>query len=211
MAMRNSSGSTCRFDEKDADRRLMDDTRRIMIMGPPGGGKSTLARLIGAKMGLPVFHLDQAFHGPGWQPAPRGEFLAELDRIAALPAWIIDGNYTSAAASRFDAADTLIYLDMPTWLTMARIAKRILSSYGRVRPDAAPGCPERLDMTFLRFAWAWNRQRRLQTLTLSESFQGRTIILRGRAEQKRFAAEYKLSRGREDRRSRVRHRREPTG
>ncbi len=158
-------------------------------MGPPGSGKSTLARRLGAKLDLPVFHLDQAFHGPGWQPVSGEVFRAEVDRIAAGPAWIIDGNYTSTVASRFGVADLVVYLDMPTWLTMLRILKRIMESYGRVRPDAAPGCPERLNGPFLLFAWKWNRLRRSRILALVETFPGRTLILRGRAEQRRFDGE----------------------
>lgn len=92
-------------------------------------------------------------------------------------------------ASRFSAADLVVYLDMPTWLTTLRIFKRILGSYGRVRPDAAPGCPERLNGPFLLFAWKWNRLRRSRILALLGTFPGRTLILRGRAEQRRFDSE----------------------
>ncbi len=163
--------------------------RRVIVLGPPGSGKSTLARRLGARHGLPVFHLDQAFHRPGWRPAPEAEFRAEVDRIAALPAWVIDGNYKSAIASRFARADTLIYLDMPTWLTMSRVIRRIVTSYGRVRPDAAAGCPERIDLAFLRFALSWNRVGRAKTLDLVGTFAGRAVVLRGRREQMRFDRE----------------------
>ena len=159
--------------------------RRIMVMGPPGSGKSTLARDLGQRYGLPVFHLDQAFHTPGWVPAPADVFQAEVDRIAALPEWVIDGNYTGSIAPRYEAADTLIYLDAPTWLSMARIVRRILTSYGTVRPDSAPGCPERLDIEFLRFALSWNRIRRARNLALVGEFRGKTIILRGGRQQRR--------------------------
>ncbi|MGI3903849.1 MAG: hypothetical protein ACRYGP_18160 [Janthinobacterium lividum] len=155
-------------------------------MGPPGSGKSTLARRLGARMGLPVFHLDQAFHRPGWQPVSDEQFRAAVDRIAAGAAWIIDGNYSGTIGSRFATAEVVVYLDMPTWLTMLRIFKRILGSYGRVRPDAAPGCPERLNGPFLLFAWNWNRLRRTRILALLETYPGRTLIFRGPAEQRRF-------------------------
>ena len=161
--------------------------RRVIVMGPCGSGKSTLARTIGARYGLPVFHLDQAFHRPGWQPAPEAEFAAEVERIAALPAWVIDGNYKATIASRFEAADTLIYLDMPAWLTMSRIARRTLASYGRVRPDAAVGCPERLDLPFLHFALTWNRRSRDKSLALVRRFRGRLVVLRGWRDQRAFA------------------------
>jgi adenylate kinase family enzyme len=133
--------------------------------------------------------LDQVFHRPGWVPAPADEFQAEVDRIAAGPEWIIDGNYTGRVASRYDAADTLIYLDVPTWLSMIRIVRRLATSYGQVRPDSAPGCPERLDVAFLRFAWSWNRIRRAKNLVLAREFSGRTIILRGPRQQRRFCME----------------------
>jgi hypothetical protein len=63
---------------------------------------------------------------------------------------VIDGNYTNTIATRLRTADTVVYLDVPSWLFMLRIAWRILINYGRVRADAAPGCPEWLDPTFLR-------------------------------------------------------------
>ena len=160
-----------------------------MVMGPPGSGKSTLARRLGEKLGLPVFHLDQAYHAPGWVPVPVELFQAEVDRIAALPEWVIDGNYTGSIASRFAAADTMIYLDVPTWVSMARIVQRTITSYGTVRPDSAPGCPERLDFEFIRFVWSWNRIRRSRNLALVSKFGGRTIVLRGGRHQRQFFGE----------------------
>ena len=163
--------------------------QRVIILGSPGSGKSTLARRLGAEHGLPVFHLDQAFHRPGWRPAPEEEFHAEVERIAALPAWVVDGNYKGVMASRFARADTLIYLDLSSWVTMPRLVRRIAGSYGRVRPDSAPGCPERIDLAFLRYARNWNRLQRARTYALVERFQGRAIVLRGRREQMRFDRE----------------------
>ena len=161
-----------------------------MVMGPPGSGKSTLARHLGKKHGLPVFHLDQAFHQPGWIPGPPDVFRAEVERIAALPAWVIDGNYTNTIAPRFRAADTIIYLDMPSSLSMLRIVRRLVTNHGRVRADSGAGCPERLDLAFLGYAWSWNRIRRARNLALIEGFGGRKIVLHGRKQQKQFWMEH---------------------
>lgn len=154
--------------------------QRVVIMGPPGSGKSTLARRIGKQHGLPVFHLDQAFWQPGWTMVPAAEFALKVERIAASPAWVIDGNFTATLAARLRTADTVIYLDVPAWLSMLRIARRTLANYGTVRPDMAPGCAEKVDLAFLRFAWTWNRTRRDQVLAALEGFGGRLIMLRDR-------------------------------
>lgn len=103
--------------------------------------------------------------------------------MAGLPAWVIDGNYTEAIGPRFAAADLVIYLDVPSWLSMLRLLRRTFASYGRVRADAAPGCAERFDLAFLRFAWSWNRLRRARNLALVEGFPGCKLVLRTRAEQ----------------------------
>lgn len=153
--------------------------QRIVILGPPGSGKSTLARHLGACHGLPVFHLDRAYWRPGWVEAEPASFREEVERIAALPAWVIDGNYTDTIAPRFARADTAIYLDMPSWRCTVRVLRRTLSSLGRVRPEGAEGCPEQLTFEFLRYTATWNRIRRTRNLALVESFSGSRIVLRG--------------------------------
>jgi adenylate kinase family enzyme len=162
--------------------------QRIVVMGPPGSGKSTIARHLGARFNLPVFHLDQVWWRPGWIETPPEVFHAEVARIAALPAWVIDGNYTAAIEPRFRAADWVVYLDVPAWLSLVRVSRRIVTGYGRVRPDLPEGCPEKIDLAFLRFTWTWNRVRRERNLALVQSFDGRKIILRGRGAARRFLA-----------------------
>ncbi|MCE4223270.1 hypothetical protein HCU64_05870 [Methylobacterium sp. C25] len=152
--------------------------QRVAVLGPPGSGKSTLARQLGERYGLPVFHLDQLYFGPGWVPVEPDAFRAEVERIAALSAWVIDGNYTATIAPRLATADTVIYLDVPTWLAMARIARRTIASYGHERPEMAAGCPERFEPEFLRFALSWNRTRRARSLAIAEGFARRGIVLR---------------------------------
>ena len=163
--------------------------QRIVVMGPPGSGKSTMAQTLGASLGLPVFHLDQAYWRPGWVEASSESFRAEVERIADLPAWVIDGNYTNTIAPRLRAADTVIYLDASPWLSVLRITRRTAINYGRVCEDSAPGCPERLDLEFLRFTWSWNRLRRVRSLALADSFAGRKVTLRTRADWRRLIDE----------------------
>jgi adenylate kinase family enzyme len=160
--------------------------QRIIVLGPPGSGKSTLSRRLGEQLGLPAFHLDQAYWQAGWIETPADRFQAEVEHIAGLPAWVIDGNYSETIGPRFAAADTVIYLDVPCWLSVLRLLRRVVVGYGRVRPDSAPGCAEHLDVAFLRYAWSWNRVRRARSLALVESFPGRKFVLRSSADRRRL-------------------------
>lgn len=118
-------------------------------MGMGGSGKSTLARALGQRLGLPVVHLDRVYWQPGWVELGRDQFTAEQERLTRQDQWIIDGNYSATLALRLERADTLIYLDLPTWLCLWRILRRAWRYRGRTRPDMTPGNRERLSLNFL--------------------------------------------------------------
>ena len=162
--------------------------RRVMVLGAPGSGKSTLARRIGAMLDIRVFHLDRFYHRAGWRPPPPGEFAADVAKIAALPTWIIDGNYPGTANLRRRVADTIVYLDVPRGRAFARVVRRTVIGWGRQRSDSADGCPERLDRDFLRYVWNWERDSAPQVRAMLEGFAGRTIILASASDIRAFCA-----------------------
>lgn len=143
--------------------------RRVAIFGAPGSGKSTLARALAARLDLPAIHIDRFYFHPGWEPRSRDELAALVAQAAAGEAWIFDGNNSSTFPLRSARADLLVFLDLPRSLRLWRLSLRIAGGYGRVRPDSAPGCPERLDLQFLRWAWNWNRDIRPKMLALAEA------------------------------------------
>lgn len=122
--------------------------RRVLVIGPCGAGKSTAAVEIGRLLDLPVHHLDRLHWREGWVESSREELLAALAPIMAGERWLIDGNYGGTMAPRIERADTVVYLDYPTWLCLWRALGRVWRYRGRARPDMAPGCPERFDLAF---------------------------------------------------------------
>ena len=129
---------------------------RILIIGPCGAGKSTLAFRLADRLGLPLYHMDRLGWQPGWVETPKSEMLAELDTILATDSWIIDGNYGSSLPQRADAADTIIQLDYPIFLCFWRAVTRVWRQRGKVRADMADGCPERFDFAFLWYIVTWH-------------------------------------------------------
>lgn len=141
------------------------EARRIVIIGPCGAGKSTLARELGGLTGRPVVHLDRLYWKPGWVESEREDFR-ERQRAALLgEEWIVDGNYSATFDLRMPRADLLIWLDYPRRIYFRRVLLRVLKGYGRVRPDLGPGCPEQFDLEFLRFVWRFPTVSRPRTIT----------------------------------------------
>lgn len=138
--------------------------QRIAIIGCAGTGKSTFARKLAGATGLPLHHLDRLFWQPGWvKPDKEAWAKTHLDLIAH-EAWIIDGNYTNTQQVRFERANHIIFFDFPTHLALWGIFKRVWQDHGKTRPDMAPGCPERLNLKFLRYIYNFNRDYRPQIL-----------------------------------------------
>ena len=132
--------------------------RRILIVGNSGGGKSTLARRLGEKLGLPVVHLDVIFWKPGWVESDRDEYRARVVEALAAPEWICDGNFTSTFGMRMALSDTIIWIDRPAWLCLYRAIWRAITYRRGGRPDMAEGCDEKIDFDFYGFILTYNRK-----------------------------------------------------
>lgn len=123
-----------------------------MIIGGSGAGKSTFARQISDRIGVPAVHMDTLFWERGWVMADEADFLARVKSAVAEDRWAMDGNYSRTWPDRIARADTIVFLDMPTWLRMWRVITRTLRHYGKSRADLGEDCPERFEMDFL-FNW----------------------------------------------------------
>jgi len=148
----------------DASPSLREPLKRILILGNCGSGKTTLGQRLGAMLGLPVVHLDRYYWQPGWrEPAPE-QWRQKVAELAAGEAWIMDGNYYRSLDLRLPRADAVLYLNYPTWLCLLRVFKRYFQNRGRQRPDIVDGCPEKMDLEFLRWIWSFRKKAKPEIL-----------------------------------------------
>ena len=168
--------------------------RRILVIGISGAGKSTFSRRLAERTGLPLIHLDQEFWQPGWVETPRAAWRAKVSGLAAREAWIMDGNYDATLDLRLPRAEAVIWFDTPAPRALARVARRVATSYGRVRPDLAPGCPEQIDWGFVRYVWNFNGRQRPRIAEALAAYAGRLdpIMIRSDAEAARVLAAFPI-------------------
>ena len=87
---------------------------------------------------------------------------------------------------RIQYCDTVIYLDFSRVACLMGVIKRILISYGTVRPDMGEGCPERFDLKFLQWVWKFNGKHRKKYYDLLNQTDKQVYILKNRRQVKRF-------------------------
>lgn len=160
---------------------------KVVIIGCGGAGKSTLARKLGEKTGLPVVHLDSIFWLPGWVEMEKDAFDQRLREEMAKPQWIIDGNYNRTMAERVAHCDTIIYLDFSRFACLRGVIWRFLTNIGKTRPDMGPGCKEKIDGEFIRWVWNFNKTKREPYYRMLNEAEGKeTIVLKNRRMVKQF-------------------------
>lgn len=132
---------------------------KIAIIGCGGAGKSTFSRKLSKTLNIPLYHLDASFWKPGWIQTPKDEWEHFITNLVCEKQWIIDGNYGRTLDIRLKSADTIIFLNMPTYICLYRIIKRRFMYHNKSRPDMNEGCPEKLDLEFIKWVWNYKRNR----------------------------------------------------
>jgi adenylate kinase family enzyme len=115
--------------------------RRVVVTGLAGAGKSTFARALSARTGLPVITLDLHFWKPGWKEPTEDEWRDKQTGLLAGDDWIADGNYPATLDLRLERADTVVILDTAWWICAWRAVVRGV----RRRPvgfELPKGCDE---------------------------------------------------------------------
>jgi adenylate kinase family enzyme len=139
--------------------------KRVVIVGPSGAGKTTLAQTISQRLNLPHVELDALFWLPDWQQRPKDDFRDKVQSALASAQWVADGNYTSKAQDIiWVRADTLIWLDYPLRVIYPRLFKRTMQRIIRRDNLWGSGNVETFRTQFMTrdslFVWVWQTHKR---------------------------------------------------
>ncbi len=126
--------------------------QKVLVIGCPGAGKSTLARSLRDRTGLPLVYLDCLWHRPDGSHVTREAFDQALQEQLARPEWIIDGNYLRTMEPRMAACDAIFLLDYPLDVCLAGAQSRI----GTRREDL-PWVEEAFDPEFRQWILDFGR------------------------------------------------------
>jgi len=131
--------------------------RRVAVIGGSCTGKTTTARMLAARLGVPHVELDALHPDPGWQEASADVLQARVDAaLAAAPdGWVADGNYHGKlGTSVLEHADTVVFLDLPFRTALRRVLWRTLWR-SLTRKELWNGNRETLRNAFSRQSIVW--------------------------------------------------------
>ena len=146
--------------------------QRIVVIGCPGSGKSTLSRELHSKTGIPLFHLDMMYWNADKTTVEKRIFLERLYSVLEKDEWIIDGNYTSTMELRIAACDTVLFLDYPLDICLAGIRER----RGKPRSDM-PWIETEEDAEFIEFIKSYNEKQKPKVLDLLQKYIDKNIVI----------------------------------
>ena len=146
--------------------------KKVIVIGCPGSGKSTISRELHNKTGIPLYHLDMMYWNADKTTVEKSVFLERLSVVLEKDEWIIDGNYGSTMELRMAACDTVIFLDCPLDVCLDGIRGR----RGKPRSDM-PWIETEEDWEFIEFIKNYNEQQKPKVLELLEKYRDKNIII----------------------------------
>lgn len=158
-------------------------SKKIIVIGSPGAGKSTFARKLRDVTGLPLYYLDMLWHKPDRTNISREEFDRQLIEIVKKDKWIIDGNYQRTLEIRLRECDTVFLLDFPLETCLAGAKSRI----GEKREDL-PWTEQELDEEFSQWILDFPKTQLPQIYELLEEYrrEKEVVIFKTRQEENEY-------------------------
>ncbi|CAM4009459.1 hypothetical protein [Saccharibacillus endophyticus] len=160
---------------------------KILIIGIVASGKTTLARQLSVKHGIPWHELDNIVHRrmeEGSRKRTREEQMELIRQIDREGPWIMEGVDRSSYAALYEMADIVIFLDPPLWKRKLRIVRRFAKQKLGLEP-----AHYKPDRTILKAMFRWTadfERNRPQFETKLAGYSHKVVTLRTRREIDRY-------------------------
>ena len=104
-------------------------TNRILVYGVTGSGKTSLARRISARTGIPWHSVDDLAWEPDveWVPVPVEEQRRRIEAICAHDEWVLDTAYGSWLDIPLGRVELIVALDFPRIVSLVRLTRRTIA------------------------------------------------------------------------------------
>jgi adenylate kinase family enzyme len=132
-------------------RIVMEQPRRILLVGAPGSGKGRLAPIVAQKLGLPVVRLDRDRRKERRVEKPDPKWREEVAALAADEFWVMTGQEAEMLDVCVPRADWVVWLDLPITLCLRKTLRRLMLRGAKVPAGADRPQPAR--WSSLRTAW----------------------------------------------------------
>jgi adenylate kinase family enzyme len=115
--------------------------KKVAVIGKPANGKSTLSKKLASSTGIKLYSLDSILYQSNGEEVSRESYELAHESILSSEEWIIEGfgplNSLDSFNKRLEAADTLIYIDLPYLVTYWWVTKRLLKGLFK-KPEGWP-------------------------------------------------------------------------
>lgn len=152
--------------------------RRINIIGPPGSGKTTLARQLAEFYNLPLVHMDLFALSDEFNPMyDKPKFLKKTELECSKPEWVMEGVYKSTFKYRIPLADLTIYLDFSRRIYIYRVFKRRVEYWNIVRAEMPDGWDDKMTWPFFKYVWTFHKKETPHMKTELNKFKNENILI----------------------------------
>jgi len=112
--------------------------KKVAVFGKPGSGKSTLSKNLASAIDIKLHSLDSILYKENGDLVDRKTYDEKHENILSSESWIIDGfGPMESFNKRLEAADTLIYIELPYLISYWFVTKRLLKGLV-VKPEGWP-------------------------------------------------------------------------
>ncbi len=161
--------------------------KKIIIVGCPASGKTTLAKKLGDLLNIPIQNLDDIF----WTKEggiKQEDFTQQQEKMMSGEKWIIDGNFMKSKSfeMRLKKAETIIFYNFSKITIYFRLLKRYLQNLGSKKT----GYRKMLNLNLIKFIWNYPTEE-IYNKILHNPHNNELVVLNNPKDERDFIKEIK--------------------